>query len=144
MTAKEYLLQARMIDVKIRAKRAQIKHLEEVAESATISFAANFDDARVQGGQPKNKVLDYAVMASDLTQELREDIRRLLRIKREIGKVIKRIQDDRYRTVLEFYYLSHMSWKQVAEKMNYCERHVRRLHSKALKTLGSKRFKKMS
>ena len=127
MTAKQYLSQAIQLDRRIRAKRANIKHLRELA--CSVSPAAGEYAGKSGAGDPVGR---SAARIADLEAELRADVKRYTALHREIAAVIDRVPDARYVELLTRRYICGQTWEQIAEGMSYNSRWVRRLHGKAL------------
>ena len=68
----------------------------------------------------------------DLQEEIKRDIEQMLELKKEILAVIKSIQEIEYQILLEKRYLCYCTWEQISLEMNYSEKWVRTLHSRAL------------
>ena len=118
MTAKEYLGQARFLDMRINSKIQQVASLNELATKCTATISARMADAVV-------KIID-------LQEEINRDIDKLVELKREIMEVIRAVPNAEYQTVLEKRYLCFSAWEQIAEDMNYSIQHIHRMHSAAL------------
>lgn len=56
----------------------------------------------------------------------------LIQVEKNVEKLIFRLPERNHRMVLELYYLHHLSFLSVAEKMHMDERHVYRVFKKAL------------
>lgn len=67
-----------------------------------------------------------------LRAELVSSVSRLMEYKREILKTINEIKDPSYRLILENRYINKMTFEEIAEKTHYDQRHIYRLHKKAL------------
>lgn len=67
-----------------------------------------------------------------LKAELISSVSRLMEYKREILKTINEIENPSYRLVLESRYINRMTFEEIAEKTHYDQRHIYRLHKKAL------------
>ena len=53
-------------------------------------------------------------------------------IRREILDIIDELEDPRYAEVLESFLIDDMTFKEIADDMDYTERHVIRLYSEAI------------
>lgn len=128
MTAKEYLQQAYQIHRSIQARKQQVARLRELAECATSIANA----ARVSGTPARSKVESTVCRIADLQAMIQQDLCRLAEKYEEIQRIIDKVEDDTCRNILSLRYLSFLTWEEIAEKMDYNERHVRRLHGIAL------------
>lgn len=128
MTAKEFLSQARIIDLQIDSKIAQVERLNLLAQKCTATIS----------GMPKNpncggsKLEDTVCKIVDLQAEINRDIDRLVDIKNKIILMIKQVANAELQIVLEKRYLCFESWKDISAEMNYSEQHIYRLHNTAL------------
>ena len=131
MTAKEYLLQAKFLDMRINSKIQQVEALNDLATSASS----------VLTGMPRNpnkatsKMADAVAKIVDLQAEINHDIDELVDLKKTISYTIKAVPSPELQTLLEKRYLCFQSWEIIAVDMNYSMQHLFRLHDKALKEI---------
>ena len=131
MTEKEYLLQARYLDERIRSKLQQIESLNDLATSCS----AVISDMSRNPNRGGSKMADAVIKIVSLQGEIHMDINELVELKREIMVVIKSVPIVEYQTLLEKRYLCFISWEQIAVDMNYSMQHIHRMHSAALKEI---------
>ena len=130
MTAKEYLSQARYLDMRIQSKIQQVESLNDLATSCTS----------VLTGMPHNpnkatsKMADAVCKIVDLQEEINRDIDHLVDIKRDIVNHIKAIGNYEQQVLLEKRYLCFLSFEQIAVDMNFSMQHTFRIHDKAIKS----------
>ena len=128
MTVKEYLSQARYLDMRINSKIQQVASLNDLATKATSALT----------GMPHNPNHATSTMEEtitkivDLQDEINSDIDRLVDLKQEITATIKAVGNTEYQTLLEKRYLCFFSWEQIAVDMKYDLRYIHKLHSRAL------------
>ncbi len=128
MTAKEYLSQARYLDLRINSKIQQVASLNDLATKATSTLT----------GMPHNPNRATSTMEEtiakiiDLQAEINRDIDRLVDLKQEITATIKAVDNNEYQTILEKRYLCFLPWEKIAVDMGYSIRNVQILHGKAL------------
>lgn len=131
MTAKEFLSQAKYLDLRINSKIQQVTALNDLATSATSALT----------GMPHNpspstsRMADVIAKIVDLQSEINGDIDRLVDLKQEIGATIKAVDDVELQTILEKRYLCFQPWEEIAASMNYDIRHLYRLHGNALEEI---------
>lgn len=65
-------------------------------------------------------------------QRLAEKISEYLSVKLKIEAEIEAVEDEQLQCLLRYRYIDHLTWEQIAEKMNYSRVHVLRLHKKIL------------
>lgn len=78
---------------------------------------------------------DLSSYAAELDRQERNLIKeRYDRIKtyEDIASRIKKLKSENEKDVLFYRYISGLAWWEIAEKMSFSERHVTRLHGKAL------------
>lgn len=128
MTAKEYLSQARYLDMRIQSKIQQVESLNDLATSCTS----------VLTGMPHNpnkatsKMADAVCKIVDLQEEINRDIDALVDLKREISTTIKSVPDTELQTILEKRYLCFQTWEKIAVEMGYSMHHLYKLHNQGL------------
>lgn len=133
MTAKEYLNQARFLDMRINSKLQQVASLNDLATRCT----ATISDMPHNPNRGGSRMADAVMRIIELQEEINQDIHRLVELKHEIMKVIKAVPNVEYQTVLEKRYLCFISWEQIAVDMNYSMQHTFRIHEKALKEVDA-------
>ena len=128
MNAKEYLMQAKFLDMRINSKIQQVEALNDLATSASS----------VLTGMPRNpntatsKMADAVCKIVDLQAEINRDIDELVDLKKEISSTIKAVPSPELQTLLEKRYLCFQSWEVIAVDMGYSMHHLYKLHNQAL------------
>jgi hypothetical protein len=128
LTAKQYLQQAFRIDQRINSKLEQVQSLRELAEKASSTIS----DTPRPATPNIHRMEDLIVKMLDLESEINAEAERLVDLKREIVKVVDRVESPELRTLLEMRYLCFKTWEQISVEMNYDIRWVHRLHNRAL------------
>lgn len=129
MTAKQYLKQARTLDMEINAKDRELHQLK--LKSLCVQSVAISERVQSSGSNSGNKIIDKIV---DLQIEINTEIDKLVDLKIEIHNKINAVDNPLHRTVLTEYYTNAATWEQVAEIINYSERQARRIHVWALQS----------
>ena len=132
MTAKEYLSQARYLDLRINNKIRQVAMLHELATkcTSTISDMPRNPSPRQSGmADTINKIID-------LESEINRNIDHLVDLKREMTAVIRSVEDSQCQMVLEMRYICLRTWEQIAQDLNCGINNVFKLHKKALKLVA--------
>ena len=132
MTAKEYLSQARFLDIRIKSKIQQIESLNDLATSCT----AVISDMPRNPNRGGTKMADAVMKIIDLQEEIKKDMNELVELKREIMGVIKSVSNIEYQTLLEKRYLCFLSWEKIAVELGYSIQHTYRMHDAALEEIG--------
>ncbi len=111
-----------LIDSKIAQREACI--------ALACKCTAKYDKVGAGANPAQDKIL---CKIADLQSEINADIDRLVDVKKQLADLIAKIDNARYRAVLEYRYLCFKKWEKIAEEMNYSYRQVLRLHKQALK-----------
>lgn len=134
MTAKEYLRQLRDLDRILTAKSMEYQNLQTMATKVNTPLGEN----KVQTSPDKSKNEDLIIKMAELRDEIQMDIDKYRELLGKINKQIEELDDIRYRTVLFMRYVNSMSFREIAEVMNYHEISVIKLHRKALQEFNEK------
>ena len=130
MTAKEFLSQYRLSDLRIKAKLEQLEELRTQATHITPSYS---EVACTPSAS--DKIGGLAAKITDLENEINADIDNLLNIRKEIVKAINTVEDSTLRTLLELRYINCKKWEQIAVEMDYTYQWICELHGRALKDI---------
>jgi DNA-directed RNA polymerase specialized sigma subunit len=128
LTAKEYLKQARMLDMEINCKQEELHQLR--LKATCVQSVVISDRVQSSHENSSNQVIDKIL---DLQREINAEICKLVELKSEIRKKISAINSTMLRIVLTEYYLNIKTWAVIAEKYGYTERNIHYLHGCALK-----------
>jgi len=128
MTAKEFLSQARYLDMRINSKVEQIESLNDLATKCTSTLT----------GMPRNPSASTSLMADaiskivDLQAEIGKDVQDLVELKHSISSLIKSVPNTELQTLLEKRYLCFQSWEKIAVDMYHTVHYLYKLHNEAL------------
>lgn len=129
LKAKEFLMQAYHIDIRINSKIDQISSLHDLATKATSTLS----DMPGSATRNVHRMEDVILKIIELEEEIRGDMNNLIDLKQSIMKTIKKLKSVDFQAVLELRYLCMKQWEQIAVNMGYSLQHIFRLHDKALK-----------
>lgn len=129
MNVKDYLEQAKYLDMRINSKVEQLSTLNDLATKCTVTLS----DMPRNPNKGTSSMEDTIIKIIDLQEEINRDIDNLVDLKREIMEVIKKVENVEYQTILENRYLSFMSWEKIAVEMKYSIQQIYRLRDKAQK-----------
>ena len=132
MTAKQFLKQARYLDERINTKIAQVSSLHDLATKATATLSD------MPGSPTRNtyRMEDIIIKILMLENEINNDIDHLVDLKESILAVIKAVDDEECRLLLEKRYLNFESWEDISAEMCTGIDNIYRLHNKALKKIA--------
>lgn len=128
--AKRYLRTIRGIDKDINRRLAEIDHLKrDLTTMGSMDYAKDKVQAPAKNGANYERIIDKLV---DLEQEVMKEIDALIDLRREAAALIQMVQDPAERDVLHYYYVEGLTWEQTAEAAHISDRHVYRVHGRAL------------
>ena len=128
MTKKDYLSQARYLDINIDTKIEQLSMLNSLATKAT----AVLSDMPHSPNRGSSSLEDTICKIIDLQDEINRDIDHLVDLKKEIEMVINAVPDLECKLILTKRYLCYMNWETIAVETNYSIDNVFRIHRKGL------------
>ena len=129
MTPKEYLSQARYLDLRINNKIRQVAMLHELATKCTSTIS----DMPRNPSPRQSSMADSIGKIIDLEAEINRDIDRLVDLKREMTSVIRAVDDTQCQMLLEMRYICLRTWEEIAADFNTGVNNIFKLHRKALK-----------
>lgn len=129
VTMKDWFRSIRGIEARIRAKEAQRDRFRALAMRAGVG---SFEATRISGTGNRSRVESGVIDALDVEERIREDICAMLKMREDVAFVIDQMEDTRYRSVMDMYYLSGWTWMHIADEMRYDVKWVQRLHGRAL------------
>ena len=127
MTAKEYLQQARTLDLLINAKQDELYALRLTATSVSSPVLGD----KVKSGSTNNtmQIVDKIIA---LQETINREIDRLVDLKAEMREKIARVYNPQLIAVLTDKYINGFTLEQIAERMDVAHKTVYRLHGQAL------------
>lgn len=114
MSTKEYLKRAFVLNTAIDSKIERVGRLRAMADALNLERT-----------EAKLKIMM-------MERELDRDIDTLIDVQRAIERSIRRLSDERSRTLLELRYLNHLSWEAISARMFLDVRWAQRLHNRAI------------
>lgn len=124
----------------LRNEVIEIKKLQEKRDwmwNSLLPKAIIISKDKVQTSNPTDTIGDKLAEVSDLEKIIEQRIKKLVANHIEMEKLINKLEDSRYRLVLELYYLStrRMTWDEVAQAMGYSTAEIYKVHGRALQEL---------
>lgn len=130
VTAKEYLMQIRSADIRIKQKLLEYKELELLIASTK---AFDYSKERVQTSQSGNGLETGLIRCEELREEINKEINCFTNMKHKIINEILNLKNDTYVSVLFKKYVEYKNLEAIAEEMHYNYQYIRRMHGYALK-----------
>lgn len=115
----------------IRSYQEQIKELQE--KSLSLKSSSRFTGAPSSNQSKKAAYTAYIEQIICLEEKLQDAIERQLQAEAKTTEYIEQFTDETEKLLLRLRYIEHMSWPEIADEMNYSERHILRLHREILK-----------
>ncbi len=125
--AKQWLWRARGIDREIES----LMKTREKEYARLTSITSQLSGMTVSGTKDPHKYDNLAELDDTITRRISE----LKKTKAEILEEINRLDDQRYRLILKYYYVDCMTLEQIAVEMNYSFSHVNRIKYEAIKSI---------
>lgn len=130
---KQYFQSIKRLNTMIDSKLEILSRLRMLSKSVPgVS-----ETEKVKSAHKINKMCDIISRIVDLENEINSDIDKFVDAYREIDSVIKRVENNDYRTLLMLRYLNFNTWEEIAEKMNYSVQWVHKLHGRAVLVVNS-------
>ena len=127
MTAKEYLNQARTLDMLINAKQSELYKLRLMATS--VSSPPITEKVQSCGDNTAMRIIDKIV---DLQRKINMEIDELVTVKSEIREKISNVYNQKFITLLTDKYINGFTLEQISERMDKDYKTVCRWHGEAL------------
>ena len=129
MTVKEYLSQSYRLEQRIELCRLEIEQLRELVTAIrSAGFEEHYNVTRNTSSQFEK------ILMKIMEVEEKEGImlETLLTFKEELKSIINSIENKDERLVLYYRYCYCMMWTQIADKLGWDARTIKRWHNKAL------------
>lgn len=123
---KEYLLQYR------KAERREQNILEEIQELRADKLFPSVSMDGMPKGSGQADLSDFVALMDELIEELKGERLYKVKLRMEIERKIKRMDDTDEADMLRMRYLRGMKWGEIMTKIGYCRAQVNRIHGKAL------------
>lgn len=109
--AKELLTELQNLDMDIQSRIDEINELE-----AGLLSSPKWTDVKVQSGQVK-KIDDVYAQLITMKQEIERDIKEIIDRKLELSRLINKLSNPKYRTVLRMTYINKMYVDDICDKL---------------------------
>lgn len=133
-----YAMSARAFMERVISAQRRIVSMEEHAaryRDMAMRATGNLQAIRSGGTPQRSKVEEGMCAFADICADIEREAEKLRETMRETRTVIDRLTDRTQREVLELRYMNGLRWEDVARRMCYDDRTVRRIHVKALENV---------
>lgn len=131
MTAKQYLKQGYRLKELIQTHRDELAQLRSMLGSAQ---GVSYDKIGGSSAKWNGDTAEYnlVIKCIDLEAQIQQEIDSMVALMQEIHSTIEGVHNNDERLVLRCKYILFLSWEETAQRMNYSDTQVRRLHGSAL------------
>ena len=134
MKPKDYLQQIYIAERKIRRLQAYREQVR--ADLYSIRSPADMNADRVQTSLSGDTMMKLVAKVDRIERRLEKEVKELTFRRDRIIMQIERMPDSYEQDILYKRYVECKPWRTIAQEMSISERHVYRLHGKALNTFG--------
>ena len=128
MTAKEYLLELKLVKIKIK----QLQEKRQMYLDRAVSITSVINPVKVQSGLRVDKVSDNVIKAVDIDRQLETDIFTYLSRKNDVINKIQNLNCVVYMQILFKKYVEFKTLEVIAKEMDMSFSYVKHVHGKAL------------
>lgn len=133
--AKHYLMQVELYDTHINNRLEELNRLKTL----TTQITSNIKPVPVSGSGGKDKLGNAVAKIVDLENEINAAVDAYIDKRREVGKLLERLEDSDQIKVLHKRYFEFKPWEQIAIEMNFTYRNVCYIHGRALQAVDKVR-----
>ena len=121
------------LDAELRIVRMKIERLEGCLQGHAIRY----DIDKVQTS-PSDPVADIMARLDTLLDREKELQAEMAEAVSDVSGLIESLEDNKSRLVMHYRYVAGLRWPVIAEMVGCSERHVFRIHDKAINRLSKK------
>lgn len=130
MIAKEYLLQYKCIDDRVKMLQAEVERLRADAESISINL-----DGMPRASSMNDKTARIAVLLAECETALTDELSKLWTMRIRIIGMLGELKETKYQRILHLRYIEGKTWETIAYEMGISWRYCYMLHGYALAEL---------
>ena len=128
MTAKEYLNQIRMLDIKINEGIEELEQLKAMATKVTAALG----DEVVSSSKNPDKMTDVIAKIINLQMDLNRAVDKYVDIKAEAVELLSQVENPTHYKILHSRYVLFKKWEQIACEIGFTYQWTNELHDVAL------------
>ena len=128
-TIKEYLSQARRLDLRISDDMEELRNLRELRENISISAMSAKVQQSISGEAFFTGSIERIIL---LEEKLSREVSTLVALREQMLAVIAAVDSAEEQMVLRCRYLHNMTWEEISARMHAGRSTVRRWHCLAL------------
>jgi DNA-directed RNA polymerase specialized sigma subunit len=123
---KQYLRRYKRHSYKIEKIEAELEEIRRMKRHP--SFSAN----GMPKGNSKTDLSGYAALLDELERTLQDEGIAQVRTYKDIKGRIDKLQNESERDIMFYRYIKELEFWEIGKRTGYSERHVKRIHGKAL------------
>ena len=132
MNAKQFLSQAYRLNELIKSYQQELAELEALEPAIS---SPNYSGMPYSGRNPDPPFVRQVIKKVDLERQVRDELNRLIEIKKQIHDAIEGVQNINQRLIFRNRYIEFLTWEQIAGNLGYSLMTVYRMHKEGLKNI---------
>ena len=128
MTAKTYLSQIRVADIRIQDGLDDLR--QEKAKATKVTAAMEWE--MVSGSKSPDKLTDAVAKIIELQEQINRDVDKYVDIKKEATELLAQVENPTHYKLLHSRYVLYKTWEQIACELDFTYQWVCQLHGVAL------------
>lgn len=116
MKAKDYFRRVLAAENELKLIRAKIRHYQDIGFSIT---GGSMDSPVVSHSRGSSRVEAAAMGIFDATRDLEKQAKEYMKIISAAEQVVKRVPQEKYRTILTLRYLAGWSFRSISDELRY-------------------------
>ena len=130
MTAKEFLERPYKLKKKIMYLERELEHYNELMHWCS---SIQFDQVKVDKSPSNTTPNMHGILMSIETEDkIKEAKEEYVKVCKEVGEAIEKLDKEEYKELLKYKYLKHMSLTEIAGVMFVCYKTIQRWYKSAL------------
>lgn len=127
MNAKDYLLEYKRIDARVRILQAEVEKLRTDAEGMSINL-----DGMPRSSGKSDKIARLAIQLASYETQLADELSHLWSKRMEIVGELSKLKNPKHFMILHARYIEGKTWEHIAVDMDITWRYCYMLHGRAL------------
>lgn len=133
MTVKEYLEQARKLNIRIDYLMNDLQRMKQLSQSYA---SPSFDSDRIITSQSSDAPFVRCIARiNEMEQEIDKEVDLLFALKKQIRSVVSTLKDPEAEVILLYHYLDGLSWMEISRLLYIHRTTVTLYHDQALSKL---------
>lgn len=128
MTTRAFLNQINQINLKLQVKFDEYQQTEAILTKITVSL----DGERVKSTPDPDKMTAVIAKLIEEEEEIKEELEKMLNLKKTIRNMIEGIEEPRYQAFLSYKYIQGLDMKEIGYKLNISSTPTFNLQTEAL------------